>query len=131
MKTIAKNIAFAAVAVLAGTSIQAKDLSPKVELGTDKNLASEYKVSNDNEKEAKSKPYFRVDKAVVSVNMLTIDEAPVEIKVYDKYNNLLHRETLKGEKSTGKRFDFSEAAKGTYVIVVKHKGSTFTETLEM
>ncbi|MCM5661548.1 DUF3244 domain-containing protein [Galbibacter mesophilus] len=78
------------------------------------------------------KPYYRVDNNMVSVNLLTIDETPVEIKVYDEATNaLLHEEVLKTGKSVGKRFDFSSARYESYRFEVTHNGNTFYKTVSL
>lgn len=78
------------------------------------------------------KPNFRKDGAVMSVNMLSPDEAPVSVKVYNETTNeLVHEEVLKGSKSLGKRFDFSKAEKGSYRFEVTRKGDTFYKTVSL
>ncbi|TRZ41787.1 DUF3244 domain-containing protein [Robertkochia solimangrovi] len=77
------------------------------------------------------KPYFRVENKVISMNMLSIDETPVEVKVYDSSDILLYDEVLTGNKSLGKRFDFTKASRGDYKIVVKHDGNTFYKIVSL
>ncbi|MDG3583781.1 MULTISPECIES: DUF3244 domain-containing protein [Galbibacter] len=77
------------------------------------------------------KPYFRKDNNLLSVNMLSIDESPVDVKIYNETTNqLIHEEVLKGEKSLGKRFDFSNV-NGVYRFEVTHKGNTFYKTVSL
>ncbi|QLE01838.1 DUF3244 domain-containing protein [Galbibacter sp. BG1] len=78
------------------------------------------------------KPYFRKDNNVISVNILTIDQSPVSIKVYNERTNaLVHEEVLKTGKSVGKRFDFSTIGAGSYRFEVVHNGSTFYKTVSL
>eukprot|EP01095_Lingulamoeba_sp_RSL-Kostka_P000954 TRINITY_DN11280_c0_g1_i1.p1 TRINITY_DN11280_c0_g1~~TRINITY_DN11280_c0_g1_i1.p1 ORF type:complete len:199 (-),score=31.30 TRINITY_DN11280_c0_g1_i1:33-629(-) len=78
------------------------------------------------------KPYFRKDGSVLSVNMLSSDMSPVTVKVYNETTNeLVHEEILKGAKSVGKRFDFSNAQKGSYRFEVTRKGNTFYKTVSL
>ncbi|MCF8715991.1 DUF3244 domain-containing protein [Joostella atrarenae] len=88
-------------------------------------------VDRENE-EVIYKPYFRNDNGIVSVNMLSIDKSPVFVKVYDESTNeLLHEEILKGEKSLGKRFDFTNVEKKSYRFEVTRKGNTFYKTVSL
>lgn len=72
-----------------------------------------------------SKPYFRTHKDVLSVNMLSLDESAVQIRVYNAHGTLIHCETLKDQKSLGRMFDFSGAAEGRYRVQVRYKGKTY------
>ena len=73
------------------------------------------------------KPYVRRKDDLVSVDILRVDNAPVVMSVYDEANVLLYTETLLDK--SGKQFDFSNARRGEYTILIQHKGKTFMETL--
>lgn len=90
-------------------------------------------VINSDKKEIVYKPHFKVDGDMVSVNLLNIDEAAVDIKVFDQTSNsLVHQEVLKGKKSIGKRFDFSSVSnRRVYRLEVTHLGNTYYKTVSL
>lgn len=77
------------------------------------------KKSTPEDRHSAGEPFFRTDDSVVSMNLLNLDEGPVEVKVYDGDDRVLYSEIICGEASVGKRFDFSEVSDGVYTIVVK------------
>ena len=93
---------------------------------------SETVISSD-KKDIIYKPHFRVDGDVVSVNLLNIDEADVQISIVDQTtNSMVHQEILQGKKSIGKRFDFSSVNdRRVYRLEVTHLGNTYYKTVSL
>ncbi|ETN95883.1 hypothetical protein [Zhouia amylolytica] len=93
---------------------------------------SDKNSSKDDATEAKvHEPHFRVDHKLVSFNLLSLDESPAKVMVYNNDYILLYTTTVSGSKNLGKRFDFSNVEKGSYYIVVKHKKNIYSKTIEM
>ncbi|MFI2743123.1 hypothetical protein ACG2LH_10320 [Zhouia sp. PK063] len=93
-------------------------------------------VSNDgaemNKKEVSEmyKPVVaQLNNGLVSVNLLSVDHSPLEVKVYDDNYNLVYNETLSGGFNLGKRFDFSKSISKDFTFVMSYKDKTFTKNI--
>ncbi|NJB70625.1 hypothetical protein GGR42_001087 [Saonia flava] len=71
------------------------------------------------------KPIFRSKENMVYVNLLNLDKKSVEIKVYDSENRLVFGETLNNEMLVEKAFNFENALKDSYTVVVKDSNDTY------
>lgn len=74
-------------------------------------------------------PVINQKNDLVSVNMLALDEEFLSIRVFNSYNELLHKETLKGAGNLGRRFDFSKTEEGTYQFLLTSKGNSVTREI--
>lgn len=74
------------------------------------------------------KPVFAYKKGLVWVNILNLDESPVNIKIYDnEYNEVYDSALLKGQNVT-KIFDIKNFQNEEYTFVVTDNDKTFTKT---
>lgn len=94
-------------------------------------------VSNQVEfkKEEKStifKPYVRVKDKMVFVSRVSLEESPIEYKIYyaDNYDVVLS-EKFDSKSSVKRIYDFSKAKKGNYLFVFKSNGRKFTKTVKI
>lgn len=74
-----------------------------------------------------TKPVFRKDGEKVFLNLLNSDMADVNITVYDSENRVVFNETLEDTLLVEKAFNFEQAYKDNYMVVVKNGESTFYE----
>jgi hypothetical protein len=74
------------------------------------------------------KPVFAVKKGLVWVNILNLDESPVNIKIYDnEYNEIYNSASLMSQTVT-KVFDINNFQNEEYTFVVTDNDKTFTKT---
>jgi hypothetical protein len=74
------------------------------------------------------KPVFVVKKGLVWVNILNLDESPVNIKIYDnEYNEIYNSASLMSQTVT-KVFDINNFQNEEYTFVVTDNDKTFTKT---
>lgn len=74
------------------------------------------------------KPVFAYKNGLLWVNILNLDESPVNIKIYDnEYNEVYDSALLKGQNVT-KVFDIKNFQKEEYTFVVTDNDKTFTKT---
>lgn len=77
------------------------------------------------EVEENVKPIFRKKDDVVYINLLNLDRASVELKVYASDNRVVFDEILKDEILVEKAFNFKNALKDNYTIVIKDSNDTY------
>lgn len=73
------------------------------------------------------KPFFRKTEKMVFLNYLNLDKANLSIKVYDAENRTVFSQEMSEEMIVEKAFNFTDAFPGTYTVVVKTAGKTYTE----
>ena len=74
------------------------------------------------------KPVYLYKNGLVSVNILNLDESPVNIKIYDsEYNEVYDSALLTGQNVT-KVFDINNFLNESYTFVVTDNDTTFTKT---
>lgn len=74
------------------------------------------------------KPVYLYKNGLVSVNILNLDESPVNIKIYDsEYNEVYDSALLTGQNVT-KVFDINNFLNEAYTFVVTDNDTTFTKT---
>ncbi|QLG44213.1 hypothetical protein [Costertonia aggregata] len=87
---------------------------------------NEVKVSDRKEN---VKPVFRKSGAKVYLNLLNLEKSKVDIKVYDSENRLVFSEVSKNELIVEKAFNFENAYKDSYTVVVKDNLNTYYEDI--
>ncbi len=76
-----------------------------------------------------AKPVFRKKEDRVFLNLLNLDGDKVTVKVVDSRDRVLFKEVFEGEMLIEKAFNFEEAYKGRYTVVVSDSNSTYYETM--
>lgn len=71
------------------------------------------------------KPVFRTKGDIIFLNLLNLDQKDVTIKVYDSSYRLLYTEVLSNKLLVEKAFNFENAKKDSYTVVVKDKTNTY------
>ena len=137
MKTNIKNSMLAAITMMAAVATaSAHDFHRNAENGlalatTTTNYKAQGNLFTETFRNDAVKPFVRVKNQLVSVNILNLDASAVKVSVLDKNLTVLHTEVLKGKKSLGTQFDFSNVKKGEYTIVVEYKNKKFFETVKL
>ena len=73
------------------------------------------------------KPFFRRTENMVFMNYLNLDKAKLSIKIYDAESRTVFTQEVSEEMIVEKAFNFTDAFPGTYTVVVKSAGKTYTE----
>ncbi len=74
------------------------------------------------------KPVFVYRKGLVWVNILNLDQSPVNIKIYDNLNNEVYNSNSLTDQSVTKVFDINNFQNEDYTFVVTDNDKTFTKT---
>ncbi len=77
------------------------------------------------------KPIFRKIGKKVSVNLFNGDQEKVAIEIMDSRNNVVFKESTKGELNVGKTFSFEKAIRGDYTIMVNDGEETYYENISV
>lgn len=75
------------------------------------------------------KPILLTKNNKVTLTKLSLDQNPLEVKVYYQDGVMVYSEKIANKTSIAKMFDFSEAQKGTYTFVMKSDGRVFQEDI--
>lgn len=81
------------------------------------------------EKDVRFLPVINQKDDLVSVNMLALEDEFLSIRVFNSANDVVYKETLRGEGNLGKRFDFSKTKEGTYEFQLTSKGNVITREI--
>jgi phage tail tube protein FII len=65
-----------------------------------------------------TKSIFRTVGDKVYVNLLNTDQQKVNIEIVDGRNRVVFKESIKGELTLGKAFNFKKAVEGSYTIMI-------------
>ncbi len=74
------------------------------------------------------KPVFVYRKRLVWVNILNLDQSPVNIKIYDNQNNEVYNSNSLTDQSVTKVFDINNFQNEDYTFVVTDNDKTFSKT---
>jgi hypothetical protein len=75
------------------------------------------------------KPVIIVKNDLVTVSKLSFSKDDFKIIIHNEFGDLIYSESISNEISITKRFNFSEAAPGSYIFTMETEGRVFTETL--
>ena len=73
------------------------------------------------------KPFFRKTKNMIFMNYLNLDRSKLSIKIYDEESRTVYSQEVSEEMIVEKAFNFTDAYAGTYTVMVKSEGKTYTE----
>ena len=79
------------------------------------------------EKEETNKPYFRKAGDRLYMNFLNLDKSKVGVKVYDEEYRVVFADTYEDIMILEKAFNFIDAYKGSYTVVVSTNDKTYSE----
>ncbi|WP_339716238.1 hypothetical protein [uncultured Kriegella sp.] len=77
------------------------------------------------DKKENAKPVFRAVDGMVFLNLLNLKAANVEIKIYDSSNRMLFEEVVRDELKIEKAFNFKDAFKDSYTLMVKDSNGVY------
>lgn len=81
------------------------------------------------ERKESTKPVFRKENRMVYLNLLNLDKKDVKIEVFDNSDRLVFSEKRGNEMIIEKAFNFTEAYKDSYTIVVHDSSNTYYEDI--
>ena len=73
------------------------------------------------------KPFFRKTSNMIFMNYLNLDKAKLSIKIFDAESRTVFTQEVTDEMIVEKAFNFEDAFPGTYTVIVKSEGKTYTE----
>ncbi len=73
------------------------------------------------------KPFFRKTGNMIFLNYLNLDKAKLSIKIFDAESRTVFTQEVTDEMIIEKAFNFEDAFPGTYTVIVKSEGKTYTE----
>lgn len=88
-------------------------------------------IFNKKEEKVIMKPFVIKKGNFVVISKLSLEENPMEIKIYFENSDLVYSEMMNKGKVFQRKFDFSTSEKGTYKIVTKTEGREFSKTVKM
>jgi polynucleotide 5'-kinase involved in rRNA processing len=87
-------------------------------------LVSEPKVSN------VFKPVYTQKDNVITLALDNLDKNPIEVKVYNEYNDEVYNEVFKDKAQLTKKFNISKTDSKELTFVVKFKDESFVKTIQ-
>jgi len=81
------------------------------------------------ERKENAKPIFRKKEERVFLNLLNLGKEMVKIKVMDSEGRIVFEETVLDKILVEKIFNFKEAFKDTYTVLVQDKNDTYSENI--
>ena len=78
-------------------------------------------------KEEVNKPFFRKTSDKLYMNFLNLDKSKVGVKVYDEEYRVVFSDTYKDTMIVEKAFNFIDAYKGSYTVVITANNKTYSE----
>ncbi len=91
-------------------------------------LVEDSGISIENKLE-KNKPVFRKKDGMVYLNLLNLSKKEVEIKVIDNNDSVVFSQVLENEGLIEKAFNFKNAYRGRYNIIVKNLNDKYFEEI--
>jgi len=87
-------------------------------------LVSEPKVSNI------FKPVYTKKDQVITLDLDNLDKNPIEVKVYNEYNDEVYNEVFKDKSQLTKKFNISKTDSKELTFVVTYKEESFVKTIQ-
>ncbi|KQM63841.1 hypothetical protein ASE74_11755 [Pedobacter sp. Leaf216] len=87
-------------------------------------IVSEPKLSNI------FKPVYTQNDQVITLNLDNLDKNPIEVKVYNEYNDEVYNEVFKDKSQLTKKFNISKTDSKELTFVVKFKDESFVKTIQ-
>lgn len=87
-------------------------------------IVSEPKIAN------VFKPVYTKTDDVVTLSLNNLDKSPIEVKVYNEYNDEVYAESFKDKAQLTKKFNISKRDSRSLTFVVKFKDESFVKTIE-
>lgn len=81
------------------------------------------------ERKENAKPVFRKKDGRVFLNLLNLEKEVIKIKVFDSDGRIVFQETITDEILIEKVFNFEDAFKDNYTVIVKNKKDTYFEAV--
>lgn len=121
MKTIKSTTA---IALLFATALSFANNTPRNVTTTNEvsGIYSGFELIRENHE-----PFFRKADGKLYINFFNQDLEKVQIKVLDSENRLLYKETLKDQLVVEKAFNFKNASKDNYKVVIMEGNATYYE----
>lgn len=98
------------------------------------NFGGKAKAQNEVEKnivDIKVDPTFKRKGNMLMMNLLNLSEGKVILKVIDSEGRMLFNEEVEGKVVVEKAFNFVNAKRDTYTIIVVDRNGTYTETVDI
>ncbi|MBO9673654.1 MAG: hypothetical protein J7577_09420 [Sphingobacteriaceae bacterium] len=89
-----------------------------------KTIVSEPKISN------VFKPVYTLKDEVVTLNLDNLDKSPIEVKVYNEYNDEVYYEVFKDKTQLTKKFNISKTDSKELTFMVKFKDESYVKTIQ-
>lgn len=83
------------------------------------------------ERKENAKPVFRKKDGRVFLNLLNLEKEVIKIKVFDSDGRIVFQETITDEILIEKVFNFEDAFKDNYTVIVKNKKDTYFEAVNV
>ncbi|SFA47083.1 hypothetical protein SAMN04488511_106141 [Pedobacter suwonensis] len=87
-------------------------------------IVSEPKISNI------FKPVYTKKDQVITLNLENLENNPVEVSVYNEYNDVVYNEVFKDKSQLVKKFNISKTDSKELTFVVKYNDDSFVKTIE-
>lgn len=89
-----------------------------------KTTVSEPKISN------VFKPVYTLKDEIVTLNLENLDKSPIEVKVYNEYNDEVYYEVFKDKTQLTKKFNISKTDSKELTFMVKFKDESYVKTIQ-
>lgn len=93
------------------------------------NLNAETAVVSNKAVAQVAKPVIFKKDGIVTVSIPNADKSPIEIKLYDEYNNEVYNQTVTGKDGYAKKFDISNTSAKSFTLVTKYNDKIFVDTI--
>lgn len=88
-------------------------------------------IFNKEQEKVINKPFIIKNGNVLQVTKLSLNQKPVEIKIYYQDSSLAYKETLENTLVLNRKYDFSTSEKGNYRIVLIAEGREFAQAFKI
>ncbi|MCB4807402.1 hypothetical protein LG651_03995 [Tamlana sp. 62-3] len=91
-------------------------------------ISSEVNFKNE-DKTITYKPYARLENGVVYVSKLSLNEAPLEVNIYDVNSDLVYSDNIDHKRNIQKAYKLEGLGNKHYKLVFKSEGKIFTQNI--